>query len=348
MKVRNLFNVRKVTGDIGIEIETEGHNLWKGDDDFWRTEADGSLRGEDSAEYVLKYPLSHDKVKMALLRLHTHLKRSKSTVDLSRRTSTHIHINCTELTFTELTNYLTLLLVFEELLVDWCSPTRKGNLFCLQSKDAMGMLHALRKFVETKITRSLGDNIRYSAINLASLRKYGSVEVRSLEGTVDIDRILEWSGVLLHLREEAKKFQNPIEVISFLSEEEPVKFSKRILGEYYSSFFKGAGRNRKVIDGARRAQDIAYCRAWEREEEEHIEVAPLQNPWAEAPRPVPQPRPIHRDELMEGVQHLDDNIKVAPPQPVAAPPRHDRLMEEIRHREVDWDVVDKIMGVRRN
>lgn len=278
MIVSKMFRVEPVKEDVGIEIEAEGENLWKGVSDYWRTEPDGSLRGKDNTEYVLKQPVCLTKLKLSLLDLKAQLRRSGSVIDMSRRTSTHVHINCTNLEFVELVNYITLLLVYEELLVDWCAPSRKGNLFCLQSKDAEGLLFTIRNFVIREERRELGDNIRYSAINLASLAKYGSVEIRSLEGTVDEDRILDWVGVLVHLRDMAKTFKNPIDIISKLSEEEPRKFSKRILGDYYDKFFVGLKRIKKTIDGARRAQDIAFCRGWEiKEKKEEDKVRDIRD-----------------------------------------------------------------------
>jgi hypothetical protein len=302
--------------DIGVEIEVEGRNLWKGNDEYWRSEHDGSLRGDDNVEYVLKSPLTLPKLKIALLHLNANLKRKRSKVDMSRRTSTHIHINCTPLTFKELVNYIVLLIIYEELLVDWCEPSRRGNLFCLQSKDAEGLIPSIKKFVKGMRVGQLGNHIRYSAINISSLAKYGSVEVRALEGTVAPSRILTWAGLLLHLREVAKTFENPVDIISNLSLEEPLAFSKRVLGTYSSEFFKGVGRGRKVIDGARRAQDIAYCRGWGEEEEIPKDILKRED-GVRAPQELVDAFIAGHDAFRQEYKHkLEEEILRVPPEPL--------------------------------
>jgi len=263
MKVQRFFNTVPVKEDVGVEIEVEGKHLFKGHLDYWHLEHDGSLRGEDNVEYVLRRPVEIKGLKIALEELNGCLKEHGSVVDMSRRTSTHVHINCTGLEMIELFNFLTLLFIFEELLVGWCGDDRDGNLFCLQSKDAEGLLVSFLAFAREKERGYLENQVRYSAINLASLNKYGTVELRSLEGTLDEERIMKWTSTLLSLREAAKTFKNPMEIIAALSEKEPKVFSKDMLGKHHRSFFKGLGRSRKILDGARRVQDIAYLVDWD-------------------------------------------------------------------------------------
>ena len=331
MNVDKFFRVHKQKRDVGVEIEVEGHSLYKGHLDYWYVEHDGSLRGEDNAEYVLREPLSQEGLKEALLEINKTFELHKAEVDMSRRTSTHVHINCTQLSMIELFNFITLLLIFEESLVDWCGDERNGNLFCLQSKDAEGMLQNLKKFAKGKEKGHLADDIRYSAINLAALNKYGTVELRSLEGTLDTTRILTWVGVLLQLREVAKTFENPMDIISNLSLEAPRAFSKRMLGKYTKFLFVGKKRIRKVLDGARRAQDIAYTVDWEiwnREEkprfEEEVgrvqgleveEIVKMREAFDEAPVPM-EDRIVKFPEGIDRVMIMDEaGIAIPPPVP---------------------------------
>lgn len=258
MKVHKYFRVPPVEGDVGVEIETEGFNLARDVGKYWRAERDGSLRGEDNIEYVLKRPSSLQELKRALAYLNLCLEDEGSEVDMSRRTSTHVHINVCDMSMTHLVNYIVLLLIFEDFLVDWCNPSRKGNLFCLRSSDAEGMILALTAFLRTGQRFNLHDNIRYSAINLASLSKYGSVEIRSLEGTVDSARITEWCEFLLHLREKAKTFNNPTQIIEDMSVMEYLPFVKSILGKHYRTLYKGKGKQARLLEAIRRAQDVAF------------------------------------------------------------------------------------------
>ena len=111
MNVDKFFRVHKQKQDVGVEIEVEGRHLYKGHLDHWFVEHDGSLRGEDNAEYVLIKPLSQEGLKEALLAINKTFKLHETEVDMSRRTSTHVHINCTQLSMIELFNFITLLLI---------------------------------------------------------------------------------------------------------------------------------------------------------------------------------------------------------------------------------------------
>ena len=51
----NLMGVRRQQGEVGIEVEVEGRHLDFHGNENWRTDGDGSLRG-NSCEYVLKAP----------------------------------------------------------------------------------------------------------------------------------------------------------------------------------------------------------------------------------------------------------------------------------------------------
>lgn len=258
MNVAEFLKVPLIKGDLGVEIELEGVDLYKGYLHQWRVEADGSLRGEDNAEYVLKEPLDLPEVENALNTLEAYLEEFDSQVILSRRTSTHIHVNVTELDTKHLLNFIALLFTFEDFLVNWCAPSRKGNLFCLRSRDAEAIYDSLRPLFNSASTIDLNNYIRYSAINLAALLKYGSVEIRSLEGTMDVDRILTWCSMLLRLREVAQQYENPISIIQDMSELGDVAFAKKVLGEYSKILFVGKGRKKLLIDCIRRSQDLAF------------------------------------------------------------------------------------------
>lgn len=263
--VLKFFNIIRQAGDVGVEIEVEGRNLYKDMLQDWRVEHDGSLRGQDNAEYVLRKPLPPKELREAIKDLKKTFDKAGSKVDLSRRTSTHVHINCTNLKMIELMNYVTLLLIFEEFLVDWCGGDRNGNLFCLQSKDAEGLIEVLRIFVQEPNKQHFQDNIRYSAINLAALNKYGSLEMRSLRGTIDEDEIMLWVDTLLHLRERAAMYSNPIEIVQSTSLDGIEKFVKDNLGTKAKVFYKGRNKARKLMEAIRRVQDVAFAGDWNRE-----------------------------------------------------------------------------------
>lgn len=264
--VMHWFGLRpqlKTKGDLGIEIEVEGANLPDAPK-YWRREEDGSLRGEENAEYVFRKPLTLDQTYAALEQLGAAYKENGSRVDDSVRAGIHVHVNVQDLSLIELFNFITVYVVLEEILVDHCGEGRQGNLFCLRAMDAGYLITTLRKAIAKRQFQALGhDDLRYSSMNVKSLSTYGSLEFRAMRGTGDMERIYNWAKLLLTLREVAKTFYDPKAVIQGFSEGEAAGFVYRCLGEQAGAFLEDTDALRKVKSGMRRAQDIAYACNWE-------------------------------------------------------------------------------------
>ena len=89
----------KITKDphVGIEIEAEGGNIQCVDTAYWRSEDDQSLRGrfpDERHEFVSRVLKAHA-ISNALDELIDKQKGAK--FDFSFRTSTHVHVNCTDM-----------------------------------------------------------------------------------------------------------------------------------------------------------------------------------------------------------------------------------------------------------
>lgn len=251
----------KTAGDVGIEIEVEGQNL-PYLEKFWLNEQDGSLRGQESREYVLAKPLSLKEARLALAYLDAQYKAHGTVVDDSVRAGVHVHVNVQDLNMIELYNFMTLYLILEEVLVKWCGPHREGNLFCLRAGDADFLIGQLQNVAESRNFHELhSDQLRYSSMNVKALGTYGSLEFRAMRGTRDLDLIYQWASVLVGLRDLAKGFESPEKIIEGFSEGEAKGFLVRALGEHYEAF-QCEGYERMLCDGMRRAQDVAYCVDW--------------------------------------------------------------------------------------
>lgn len=258
----------KTEGDIGLEIEVEGKRLPQVKS-FWRMEHDGSLRGEENMEYVLQKPLTLDKVKEALSVLDKAYVDNKTVVDDTVRAGVHVHINCQSLTLTELINFIVLYVTMENVLVHFCGDTREGNLFCLRCSDAEFLPARIIEAIQFKKLKANfhDDNIRYSSMNLKALGDYGSLEFRAMRGTRDLDLIYEWAETLYNIRECAKGFNNPVQIIQNFSADGPALFLQKVLGDNYALITKGLKQKdiqTMMYDGMRIAQDIAYAiQDWE-------------------------------------------------------------------------------------
>ena len=214
-------------GDVGIEIEIEGDDLPNVDDKYWKTERDGSLR--DGKEYVLKAPVSLEEANSALRVLKEELIYSKPS--FSFRTSVHVHLNVQDLTHKEICSLIYLYYLLEEPLMTYCGRSRKGNRFCLRLQDADGVINNLRLLfsvgVEYAIDNIDQDEVRYSALNIAALPKYGSLEFRAMEGNIDVNRLNIWLLAITKLKKAATNGLTPVDWYNRMN----LLGSKKILDE---------------------------------------------------------------------------------------------------------------------
>lgn len=251
--------------EVGIEIEVEGIYLPRDLDGRrynWAFKQEGSLRGDECGEYVLRKPIERSKVFEEVEKLGALFKQRDSRIFGSNRTSVHVHINVQDWNIVEVINFVILYLIYEDILVRYCGESREGNLFCLRSKDAEYLYSALFNVGTTKNYENLqGNNLRYASINVEALSKFGSLEFRSMRGTVDPSEIEEWVNILLSLKDFAKETERPEEILHEISVQGITAYSNKVFGEYYGCLFK-EGDEQVVMEGVRRVQYIGYCCDW--------------------------------------------------------------------------------------
>lgn len=268
--VRNIMGRNATPGDIGLEIEVEGRHLPKSNSElapFWGYHKDNSLRGEDNAEYVLSKPIKFEEVPEAIRSLWQIFDKYKSRLDDSNRTSVHVHLNCQEFHLNRLAAFIGIYFCFEELITEWCGDHRVGNLFCLRGKDAPGLVTAAKKFVQHEGEYELRDGLHYSGLNIQSLQKFGSLEIRTMRGVTDPDTILTWINILRRFYDLSAEYTDPRDFVARFSSEGPSSFFDNTLGEYAVILRQGLGLSETRIhdsmyEGVRMAQDICYCRDW--------------------------------------------------------------------------------------
>lgn len=264
-KVVDWFGIspgKRTKGDVGVEIEVEGKNL-PTTTKYWRMEKDGSLRGEENMEYVLAKPLTLAQLSIALKYLDKCYRDADSVVDESVRAGVHVHVNVQDLNIVELYNFMTIYLILEEVLVEYCGETREGNLFCLRACDAEYLIYRLTRAANHRHFRELvDDNLRYASMNVKALGTYGSLEFRAMRGTRDLSVIETWATILVGLREHAKTYTDPTDIVNGFSEGEVDGFLDAALGEHAHMFKKGDYRL-KLMRGMRQAQDVAFCCKWQ-------------------------------------------------------------------------------------
>ena len=261
MRIVDTFDLRELSPEkeIGIEIEMEGRGLPEAPSGWIHT-ADGSLRGE-ALEYVLREPIERKNIKEYLNRLQSAFIDKRSRLLPSDRCGVHIHINCQQLTHQQVINFTMLYLIFEEMLVRWCGPTREGNLFCLRAKDAEFLVHALIKAQQQVSLNNIQDDLyRYASINLTSLRKYGSVEFRSLRTSVNYENEIPlWVDMLLAIKDHSMKMETSKQLIENISAKGYEQFAEEVFGNNLG-ILRTVDTWSNIRDGIRRVQDVAYAK----------------------------------------------------------------------------------------
>ena len=188
---------------IGIEIEVENIKDTVPIEAYWEFKQDNSLRN-NGAEFV-SIPLQVKQIQSALEHLYTCLYKNNNP-DFSNRTSTHIHVNCRDLTQDQLYNFILLYAIFEKHFYKSVGTRRTNSIFCvpLFRTNQLSKLH--------EVVYRLSPNWhKYCGLNLLPLLQnsvtgcYGTIEFRHLFGTYNQQDILKWINDILCLRTFATK-----------------------------------------------------------------------------------------------------------------------------------------------
>lgn len=235
-KLNELLRVKKADGLFGVEIECEGQRLRAVENDRWASKADGSLRGvfpHSAIEWVFQKPLSLKESILALNELIKEQKAAGAAPNFSFRTSTHVHINMQDATEDQLCAMIYAYCIVEEFLIHFSGPVRKANRFCLSINDGEGVLDFFTHLFRVGIGnyRPNENEVRYAALNIASLHKFGSLEVRTMRGTLDLDVLSTWLISLNSLREFAFEMGSPHAVHDFFARSNPQVFLEAVFPE---------------------------------------------------------------------------------------------------------------------
>ena len=253
---RYLSSKRK-DGIIGIEIETEVLNKrdypagvveYLVDEDtgnphwnvpaskYWTGVHDGSLRNY-GVEYILKEPLSYWETLTALDEFRTIFK-DVPFLEQQPGTSVHVHLNFQNRTLCELAQFVATFALVENLLTEFSGIPRRSNLFArphrvaeMQLDTNIDMFKRIDRGEATGFVLDEGMN-KYAALNLSSLSKLGTAEVRCFRGTTDTEEIKRWVTILNSVYEFALALKSPKELVS-LYRHFGVDLVKNILGPSY-------------------------------------------------------------------------------------------------------------------
>ena len=266
MNVMKLFDVRegcKTSGELGVEVEVVGDNL-PDESPRWEGEYDGSLDHGRSREFVLRKPMSLLGVYQAIKELDALFTKRDTRIVDSIRAGVHVHVNMQGSTKNELFNLICLWAIFEDVLLDRCGAYRKGNLFCYplaRSDNVWGVM--MEAAEDSNYLRHFNnDEYRYCAINVVSLRKYGSLEFRAMRTPKDVREVYQWAKVLLTMKKFSAKFATPIHLIEHLNDVGVDEMYKQAFKGFENYLTHKPDLAKQVNEGLMVASAIAYASDW--------------------------------------------------------------------------------------
>lgn len=186
-------SIRVIDPDLvfGVELEIEGVPHWPDlEISGMGSTSDGSLRN-NGREFLLR-PQKYADAVATLTKFFSNAKLSNET-NYSERCSIHVHSNCQDLTFDQLQVILLLYQVTERLLFNWIGFGRSQNIFCVPWYDT-NLTHSL--FDGRKNVDKYSNWMKYSALNLAPLYTYGTIEWRHMHGHCDSERLFQWMRII--------------------------------------------------------------------------------------------------------------------------------------------------------
>lgn len=280
MSIKDLLFLRGKGGACGVEVEL---NYRVEDMDYflprvkgWHKEEDPSL-GMQGIEYVMDAPESVNDTHELIDDLYSAFEKNKkiSIIDLDKA-GIHVHINVQDYTCKELFTFACAYLMVEKVLVQWCGEGRVGNHFCLRLEDAEKLLFEMLKAIEDKDLKRLNDeNIRYASMNFNSVFKYGSLEFRAMRTPETQEAVHQWVDMLFEIKENAKKFDSPLEIIDWMSGQGDKAFLDMLLPSFSDMLIdEGYCKIGDIEHGARAVQMLAYIPNWN-----DVEIAKNTNPF---------------------------------------------------------------------
>lgn len=240
---------KTLNGDVGIEVEVEFAACVSPLVEIggaWRVVEDHSLR--NGMEYVTRAPIKEGPDKLGKIKFLTDTL-NKHALNMSHRTSVHVHRNIMDFTPIEVWNTVLAYWILEAPLLAFCGPQRRGNLFCLGVHEASGILN----YCYTDLDKDLpfasltSERCKYGGQNLNAISRLGSIEYRGMRGTTDPDLINLWSSTLYHIGERARAFKDPAALMDFYLDSEKDQFLFALLPIEFIQHIKGIQEYVKLI-----------------------------------------------------------------------------------------------------
>ena len=222
---------------------------------YWDAKRDGSIRGAGAMELTFTTPLGGADIESALEELASFVS-TQPRAGVNYSCSTHVHLDVRDLTPQELARLIVCYLVFERGLYRLAGEGRYLSPFCAPLYSINNFVYDVASGAGEEWVSRAGNFGRYAGLNLAALERFGSLEFRHLEGTLDTQRIKEWINLAGSLKTYAQQGGDCYEILLRTSASY-VELCESIFGKRAPLFMYPAAEE-DSLKGSRMAQDFLY------------------------------------------------------------------------------------------
>lgn len=324
--VADHFRLRRVKGDVGIELEIEGEGLPAAAlTKFFTGKPDGSLR--QGMEYVSK-PLPRGVVAEKVNEVAAALRIIHANVRPTYRCSTHIHENYLDATFGDVIGTYICWALAEPAVFRAIPEGRDGSLFCVSSYDSgdlPGYFEGFCNRLADGFVQGFQPRGKYSSLNMTRLGPgeapaLGTLEYRIFPLSLDGEQVQQWAEWCGNIKSFVQKWaaEDPsfMEMVRW-AEANPDNFLSAILGKHPFKHEAAA-----LVDfGVRQAYELA-----------RITVAALKAPVKTTQKRKSSLLNLNMVDAVINERGFVDDIpaEVAPAQPVAGFQRRRRPLGQRR------------------
>lgn len=175
---------------VGVELEFSSMPATRVS--YWSWHNDGSVRGPAPGELVLStptQPLFFDEA------VNEYRDKIMDKVSVNDSCGMHVHVDVCDLTMEELRGVLLFYSVLERTIYKYCGSDRDNNNFCVPLWECWNKVDLFGRSLAVE------NSLRYCGLNLAAIRKFGSIEFRMHPGVVSADKIARWVGLCARIKE---------------------------------------------------------------------------------------------------------------------------------------------------
>ena len=220
------------TQRVGLELEYENCTKSFSVPKKWGTTNDYSLRA-GGMEFV-SIPLLESDLDDAVPAMVAAAKEGGSKA--TKRCGYHVHVNVTYMTFAEMYKFITYYTLLEPLLFREFAPGREMSHFCVPTwsntvlteclyHDNMRLRDGIicpRDYDPTEFMRltrpgcglSVLGTPKYAALNMNSLKRFGTLEFRQAPSSLDPKFIISWAQLLLRIQRVACEYADAGDIVT--------------------------------------------------------------------------------------------------------------------------------------